>query len=131
MKFKDETVRERFYLLHPSAVILATEMDTWARDKHGIELTITAAVSTLAEDKELGRTSDTHRTCRAFDVRTRDIPDAVIAELCSYFRKKYDKKLGAVQKNQANLIVYKPHGTGPHLHVQLKRKYARISGLEK
>lgn len=127
MKFKDDVIAVRFDDMHFQAQKIATEMDEWSRLNYGIELTITATVSTYQEDRELGRESDTHRTGRAFDIRTKDLPESLIAELCATFRKKYTK-YGAISNNQANLIVYKPHGTGPHLHVQLNRKYQQLVG---
>jgi hypothetical protein len=130
MRFKDDVIAARFDDMHPQVQRLAVEMDEWSKTNYGIELTITATVSTHQEDRELGRQSDTHRTGRAFDVRVKDLPDSFIAELCAVFRKKYGSKLGAVSNNQANLIVYKPHGTGPHLHIQLNRKYQRLVGAK-
>ena len=125
MKYKDETIAARFKDMHEFAQRIATEMDEWSQKTYGIELTLTATCSDNREDKELGRSSDTHRTRRAWDIRVRDLPESLIAELCSYFRKKYNK-YGAVSSNAPQLIVYKPHGTGPHLHCQLNRKYALL-----
>ncbi len=124
MKFKDSVVEERFQYLHPLLQTILKQMDDFAKAKYGIELTLTATCSTSDEDRALGRKSDTHRTRRASDVRTRDLPESLIAELCAVFRKKYGN-LGAKLNNQAQLIVYRPHGTGPHLHIQLNRKYAQ------
>jgi hypothetical protein len=124
MKFKDDIVESRFPLMHEQAQKLAVEMDNWIKHKFGLELTLTATVSTKAEDMELSRVSDTHRTGRAFDVRTRDLPENVIAELCAHFRKKY-ANIAALSGGQKNLIVYRPHGTGPHLHVQLNRNFSK------
>ena len=123
MKFKDDIVKDRFQDLAKEASRLAIEMDEWSVKNYGLELTLTETVSTRGEDTRLLRVSDTHRTRRAFDVRVKDLPESLVAELCSYFRKKYTN-LGALTPNQRSLIVYKPHGTGPHLHVQLDRKYA-------
>jgi hypothetical protein len=120
MKFKDQEVEARFTLMHPVAQELAKQMDQWSQEHYGIELTLTATTSTREEDKALGRVSDTHRTGRAFDVRTRDLPESLIAEMLAHFRFLYPK-LGAFTGKQHQLIVYKPHGTGPHLHVQIKR----------
>lgn len=128
MKFKTELVKERFKFMHPVVQEIAKEMDEWAMKEFKIELTITATYSTPEEDKAIGRVSDTHRTGRAFDVRTSDLPEALVANLCAVFRKKY-LKLGAVSNGHANLIVYRPHGTGPHLHVQLNRKFTHTSGV--
>lgn len=123
MKFKDEIIKDRFNDLHEKAQEIAIDADNWSQKSYGIELTLTATVSTIEEDKLLGRVSDTHRSRRAFDVRTRDLPESLIAELCAYLRKKYGK-FGASVNGAANLVVYRPHGTGPHLHIQLNRNYS-------
>jgi hypothetical protein len=123
MKFKDDVIAVRFKDMHELAQKIATEMDEWAQKNYKIELTITATVSTIAEDKELKRQSDTHRSRRAWDIRVNDLPESLIAELCAVFRKKYGRH-GAMVGGQPQLIVYKPHGKGPHLHCQLNRKYS-------
>jgi len=128
MKFKTDEVKDRFYLMHPKAVQIATEMDEYAQMKYRIELTITSTVSTKEEDIALGRVSTTHRDGRAWDIRTIGLPDGLIAELCAAFRKKYGK-LGAVSQGQPNLIVYRPHGTAAHLHCQLNRQFTRKINL--
>lgn len=123
MKFKDDIVESRYEDLNPLLKTILEDADDFSQKKYGIELTVTATVSTIQEDKQLGRESSTHRDRRASDIRTRDLPDSLIAELCAYLRKKYGK-YGAVSNNAPSLVVYKPHGTGPHLHIQLNRKYA-------
>jgi len=123
VNFKDKIAEDRFTDMHPLAQKIAMEMDEFVFTNFGIHITITATVSTAKEDKLLLRKSDTHRTRRAWDVRVNDLPENVIAKLCAEIRKKYGK-FGAVSGNAPQLIVYKPHGTGPHLHCQLSRKYA-------
>jgi len=123
MKFKDDVIAARFTDMNKLAQTIANEMDQWSQKNYGIELTITATVSSAAEDKELKRLSDTHRTRRAWDIRTRDLPDSLIAEMIAAINKKYGK-YGAVASAIPQLIVNKPHGSGPHLHCQLSRKYA-------
>lgn len=123
MKFKDDIVAARFTDMNKLAQTIATEMDQWSQKNYGIELTITATVSSHNEDKELGRVSDTHRTRRAWDIRTRELPDSLIAEMIAAINKKYGK-YGAVASAIPQLIINKPHGNGPHLHCQLNRKYA-------
>ena len=122
MKFKTIEAEERFKDLHPQAQKIATEMDEWSVKNFEQELTLTSTCSTKAEDKLLGRVSDTHRTRRAWDVRVNDLSEDHIAKLCAHFRKLY-RRLGAITTSGAELIVYRPHGTGPHLHCQLNRTY--------
>ena len=123
MKFKTPEVESRFKDLCPLSQTIAKDMDNFCKKKYNIEITLTATVSTHEEDKELKRESDTHRTRRAFDVRTIDLPESLIAELCAYTRKRYNKE-GARTSDGPALIVYKPHGTGSHLHVQLNRNHS-------
>ena len=123
MKFSTISVQENFSKMLPRTRELAMEMDKWAQDTFKIELTLTETATTKQQDDLLNRVSSTHRDGRAFDVRVRDLPEALIAQLCAHFRKKYPT-LGAISKssNYKELIVYRPHGTGAHLHVQIKRK---------
>jgi hypothetical protein len=123
MKFKDDIIAARFTDMNKLAQTIATEMDKWSQDNYNVELTITATVSTIEEDKALGRISDTHRTRRAWDIRTVDLPDSLVAEMIVAINKKYGK-YGAVTSALPRLIVNKSHGNGPHLHCQLNRKYA-------
>jgi hypothetical protein len=125
MKFKTPEVEERFKDMHPQAQKIATEMDAWSVKNFDKELTLTTTCSTKAEDKLLNRVSDTHRTRRAWDIRTSDLSEDHIAKMCAHFRKLYGK-LGAVANGQSQLIVYRPHGSGPHLHCQLNRTYTLL-----
>jgi hypothetical protein len=122
MNFKSKEAAEGFELMHPAAQSLAKEMDEWSRDRHGVELVFTETFTTPEEDKKLGRVSDTHRTGRAFDIRTSDLSKEFIHDFIQYFTTLYPN-LGAIsgKSGKPNLIHYKPHGTGPHFHVQIRR----------
>lgn len=121
MNFKTKKAAERFKLMHPAAQALAEEMDRWAREQ-GVDLVFTATKSTLEEDKKLGRKSDTHRTGRAFDIRTKGLSQEFIYTFLERFNFEYGDSIGAITSDGIpKLIVYKPHGTGPHFHVQIRR----------
>lgn len=125
MKFKTDLVEKRFSIMHKMTQAIAVDMDDWLQKKCGEELTLTETVTSLVEDELLKRVSDTHRTGRAFDVRIIDLTEGTIAEFCAHFRRKY-RGMGASQNNgEREFIVYKPHGSGPHLHIQLSRKYIK------
>lgn len=122
MNFKTQKAAEGFELMRPKAQEIAKEMAEWSLKVHGVELVFTETVSTLGEDQELGRVSDTHRTGRAFDIRTAGLSKEFIHDFIQYFTTLYGR-LGAVsgKTKKPNLIHYKPHGTGPHFHVQIRR----------
>ena len=122
MKFKTPKVQERFQDMCELAQDIARELDHLAQKHFNVEITLTETVTTEKEDEAVLRKSDTHRTRRAFDVRTNDLPEGCVAYIIKEIRKKYGM-FGALANNQKNLIVYKPHGTGPHLHVQVSRKF--------
>lgn len=129
MKFGSKRSEERFPDLHPVAQHIAKEMDVYCQKNFGLEITLTETVTTLSEDTELERVSDTHRTKRAWDVRVRDpetgqdvFTKEQKSKFLAYFNGKYRLKFGAVTKdNVATLIVDKVHGSGPHLHCQIRR----------
>ena len=123
MKFKDGVIESRFSDMNVTAQKIAKEMDEWMQKNYGFELTLTTTVSTTKEDKILNRVSDTHRTRRAFDVRTYNISENALQDFIEYFNLRYGK-FGAVASAKPQLIVNKEHGSGPHLHIQLNRKYA-------
>jgi hypothetical protein len=122
LKFKDELTEQRFEKMKLTTKWLAVEMHLWAL-QHGVTLVFTATWSTAEDDKKLGRISDTHRTGRAFDIRTKDLSPEFLEAFQTYFNTLYNEKMGAVTKQGPALIVYKPHGTGPHFHVQIRRDY--------
>lgn len=130
--FSSDRAAHGWHLMKKNTRDLAIEMAQWLWDTHQIKMVITETHTTKEQDEALQRVSSTHRDGRAFDVRVRDphtgivvLPESVIAQFCAYFRKKYPN-LGAVSGSRPasrnrNLIVYKPHGSGPHLHIQIKR----------
>lgn len=120
MNFNNKKTEERFVNMLPRTQKLAIEMDAWAREQ-GVELVFTETWTTATEDFKLNRQSDTHRTGRAFDIRTKNLSAEFIKKFIAYFTELYNEKYGAVTKSGPSLIVYRPHGTGPHFHVQIRR----------
>jgi hypothetical protein len=121
MKFSNKRAEERFTQMTKTAQDLAKEMVEWSMEKHNVELVITETWTLAAEDHKLNRTSDTHRTGRAFDIRTRNLKDDFKSAFIEHFNFLYQQKLGAITPAGPVLIVDKPHGSGPHWHVQVKR----------
>jgi hypothetical protein len=121
MKFKSKKVEERLVNCTHTIQKLAKEMYEWSLNTYGVEITITETWTTAYEDHKLNRVSDTHRTGRAIDIRTKDIPDWFKPKFIEYFNSLYQKSLGAQTKEGPVLIVDKKHGSGPHWHIQVRR----------
>jgi hypothetical protein len=113
-------------MLHPLLVDVMADMYTWAVDNE-LPFVITETVTTAQEDAKLGRTSASHRECRAFDLSSRDWKHDQIVEFVKHFNFKYSD-IAAISKFApvATLVVYHDSGHGPHFHVQIHAKYAKI-----
>ena len=86
MKFKHKEDMTLFFSLHTALQLIICDLNNYAREKHGITLTITDTVSTLYEDEMLGRKSNSHRTKRAADIRhdVENSPTLKILELMAF-----------------------------------------------
>lgn len=131
MKFKSQKVKDRFSNVHPVLQQMVLEMDEWVRNTFYREFTITETWTTAIEDHKLNRTSATHREGRAVDIRTKDLPTDLVEAFQIYFNTLYEKRLGAQTQSGANLIHFKPHGTGPHFHIQIRRGVSPTLKLNK
>ena len=102
-------------------------------ENRGYDFIVTSTVSTIAEDKKLGRVSRTHRESRAWDVSTIGAGwDGVfIKNFITHFSKKYADYAAINTKGEKRLIVNHNSGNGPHLHIQLHSRYATPAKLLK
>jgi hypothetical protein len=91
---------------------------------------ITETVTNKLEDLEMNRVSDTHRTCRAVDLRVIDWSGEQIDAMIEYLTEKYGH-LGAENSEGKKVVVlYHDNGHGPHFHIQVARQYAQHNPLE-
>lgn len=120
--FKTDRARDRAQYLHETAAALMYHMAEWCLIR-GLPFVVTDTVSTPEEDQALKRTSDTHRTARAFDVSLKGWVDVALGHFCAHFEKEWGA-MGAVNSaGQSRLIVRHNEGYGDHLHVQLSRTF--------
>lgn len=117
MKFASERVRHEWDSpnLHPMAREIANEAGLHARMLYEWEFVLTSIFRTHEEDRALDA-SGVHPAWRAVDVRTRDVPPEQATSIGEWINAnwQYDPARPKMQ-----CCVYKPHGTGPHLHVQV------------
>ena len=99
-------------------------------DRYGIPFVITATVSTLEEDKALGRKSRTHREARAFDLRSTVFTEIEREEFMKHFEHKYQTAAAITSNGKRSLIVHHNSGHGDHFHIQIHSKFAQKNPLE-
>lgn len=122
--FKSEKAWKRSLYLHPITLMILWDMWGYCIEKN-LEFKVTSTVSTIDEDIELSRVSSTHRTGRSFDLRNKSWTLQEIWDFERFFNTKYKEKYGAENRHgHKNLIVSIPHGSGPHFHIQIHKRYS-------
>lgn len=121
--FKTSKAYNRCLHLHPIAMLIMWDMWLYC-STNNLEFYVTETVTTVEEDAEIGRFSSTHRTGRAFDLRNSSWSLWEIKSFEKFFNEKYGN-YGAIDSlGNRRLIVSIPHGTGPHFHIQVDRKFS-------
>lgn len=119
--FKTKECAERVVKMHEMTQKVLHEMEKWFFETFGHEFEVTETLTTLEEDQALNRASSSHREGRAFDIGTRSWTSDMLSKFNTHF-SKYEK-FGAIGKESGKRIFMyeKPHGSGPHIHVQIGR----------
>lgn len=123
VKFASEKSKERFFNLHPLVIMVVSEISNFCKSENHT-ITLTETVTTKEEDQSVDRKSSTHRTSRAVDIRVNDMPEGLAQKITNHFNFKFRHIAAVNPSGVSELIVFKPHGTGPHLHVQIHSRFA-------
>ena len=125
LNFKKEEDKMLFSLLHPALIMIYTDLHLYAWEKHRVNLVITQTVSTMEQDKKLGRVSSSHREHRAIDIRTKDLPILVVNDLVSYINTRWAyKKYHYLSNSGSRRLAYFHHGSEQHIHLAIGAQYA-------
>ena len=126
IKFKHKEDMELLATLHPILIMIFADAWNYAYDKHGVHMTVTQTVSTYEQDKKLNRVSDSHRTKRAIDVRTKDLPAHVVYDVVNYINEHpmYTKYHYVSRSGATRLAYWHNNGNGEHLHIAIHSKFA-------
>jgi len=110
-RIRDEWVSGQLW---PLARLLTRELCLLALHSDWTPL-LTCIYRTFEEDREIGG-SALHCYWRAVDVRTRDVDEATVAHCTDALNERwvYDP-----ERPRLVVALSKPHGTGPHLHLQV------------
>lgn len=108
-----------FASLHPALIMIFADLYWYAKQKHNVDLTVTATVSTSRLDRMLKRVSKSHIEKRAIDIRTKDLSAFVVQDLCKYINTKQDyKKYHYMSKSGKRRLAYFHLGDPKNIHTQ-------------
>ena len=131
--FKHEEDRILFATLHPILIMVFADMYNYAKRNYGIELVVTQTVTTKQIDDRLGRVSNSHRTNRAIDIRSKTdasgkvIDVFILQDIIHYVNSKpeyYDYKY--ISHSGERRLAYH-HGSwniDEHIHLSIHSRYS-------
>ena len=100
---------------HPMLDLVVGDFADAAYEEAGWLPVMTSFIRTYEEDRELGG-SGIHPTGRAADFRTRGVPRQAVSWAVDYLNGKYQYD---PRRPSLPVAYAKPHGNGPHLHIQV------------
>jgi len=126
IKFKHEIDRKMFGELNVFLLMVFTDFAVYAKEKHDWDIVVTDTISTLQEDINIGRKSDSHRLGISLDFRTRDVDTWVLQDCVDYIENKpeYEKYKYLSFSGKKRFIYLHDSGHGHHGHFQIHKKYA-------
>jgi len=126
MKFKHQEDKLLFTTLLSPLIMIYADLHWFAKFRYNVDLVVTATVSTLEEDKKLGRKSSSHRENRAIDIRTVGLDPFVVAELVEYINNKpeYLRYHYLSNGGRKRLAYWHNNGNGDHLHLAIHSQFA-------
>jgi hypothetical protein len=126
MKFKHKKDERLFYSVHFALQLIIIDMNYFANTRFGKSLIITDTISTIEDDKRLGRVSASHVEKRAVDVSVRNLDEHEILQIHNYINSKPEyKKYHYLRSSGSKILAYRHNNSnGDHFHVALHSKFA-------
>jgi hypothetical protein len=124
VKLKYKNKLEQLTMIHPLLLMILADMAWWCA-KRNIDFVLTDLLSSLKRDKKLGRTSNSHRTARAADLRSRTFTDEQKEQFEDYFNDKY-AYLASISRSDLvpRLVVLHGEGDNEHFHIAIHSKFS-------
>lgn len=123
VKFKQKNQGNTLMFLHPLISMVMFDMANWCNTR-SISFVVTDTISTFKKDKKLGRVSDSHRTRRAFDLRSRTFSKRQAEEFIQYFNNKYSN-IASVSASDLvpRLVVHHGKDDSLHFHIAIHSRF--------
>ena len=116
--FKSDEQERQFHSgrLIPVLIAVLADAAEFALGRLGWALKLTEVWRSPGADKKLGG-SGVHPAWRAVDIRTRDVAPEKVEALVRHVNDKW--MYGNPLRPLLKVAYHKPHGTGPHIHLQV------------
>lgn len=125
IQFKNNKDRELITYLNPIVIMIFADLCTYAKHRHGIELTVTQTLSTPEIDRRLKRVSPSHTQGRAIDIRTKDIDAFIVKDLVSYINSKPEyQQYHYTSHSGIKRLAYFHIGSAEHIHLAIGSQWA-------
>lgn len=123
IQWKTPQVKARAKFMSAQCVEIMNDQAAWCQDRK-IPYVVTETVTTLDEDRNLKRTSRTHREGRAWDISVRDWIETAIAEFMKEFSKRFQHVAAIGAKTGKPELIVRHVGSADHMHVQIGKVFA-------
>ena len=126
MNFKHERDKMLFHEVHVVLQLIFADMNLYSFLNFNKQLVITDTVSTLSEDKRLGRVSSSHRQKRAIDISVKGISDKQVSELLDFINYKPEyREYHYLSNGGAYRLAYRhDSNNGDHIHLAIHSRFA-------
>ena len=129
IQWKTPLVKERAKYMSSQCVEIMNDQAAWCEDRK-IPYLITETVTTLDEDRNLKRTSRTHREGRAWDISVRGWLELAIEEFMREFSKRFEHVAAVGGKTGKPELIVRHVGSADHMHVQIGKVFGVANPLK-
>lgn len=125
IRFKHEVDEKLFPYLSPMLIKIIGDVAQWCQDKD-LKFVITETISSKERDLSRGilRTSTTHSTGRAIDIRTRGWSAEDVTGMVDWFELRYQTVSARRHGGDRKLMVFGDSKHQFHVHCQVHSQYS-------
>ncbi len=121
IKYADGKLEREFKMLPEAIQRVVKELAEFVRDQAAEDaldkdVTVTCVLRDPAQNTKVGGVATSlHLDCRAVDLRSKNYGTKQMDQISAWLSRRCPRK--------AYEVITKPHGTGPHIHIGLRRAF--------
>lgn len=116
MIYKHDYMVDQFVKTDPKLQAILFEADHWMRCKYNLPITVTCLIRSVEENKQVGGSPvSAHLSGRAADLRSRNYSKEQTLKLVEHISYVWGEMV---------YCIHHSHGTGPHIHLNVRIAYS-------